>query len=106
HIVNNERSDISVTLDKFKIDRARVMTELAQVIDGLRKNTTEMPGIASQVTDVLDRGWHYATLLFGEAQIRTGHILLAALKGVELRSAIAQISKSLSGIDPDRLASE
>jgi type VI secretion system protein VasG len=106
HIVNNDRSDISVTLDKYKLDRARALQELASVIDGLRKNTTEMPGIASQVTDVLDRGWHYATLQFGEAQIRTGHILLAALKGIELKSALSQISKTLASIDPDRMANE
>ncbi len=35
-----------------------------------------MPGISNQVADALDRGWHYATLLFGETQIRTGHLLV------------------------------
>ena len=25
---------------------------------------------------LLDRGWHYATLFFGETQIRTGHLLV------------------------------
>ena len=87
HIIGNDRSDIALTLDHYKVDRAKVLTELGAVIDGMRKNVTEMPGIATQITDVLDRGWHYATLLFGEAQIRTGHMLLAALKGTELKSA-------------------
>ena len=36
-----------------------------------------MPGISNHVIDVLDRGWHYATLFFGETQIRTGHLLVA-----------------------------
>src|SRR5215475_3661317 len=62
HITSNERSDVSLTLDKYKIDRAQVLRELSGVLDGLRKNVTEMPGIATQITDVLDRGWHYATL--------------------------------------------
>jgi type VI secretion system protein VasG len=106
HIIGNDRSDISVSLDHYKIDRARVLTELGTVVEGMRKNTTEMPGISSQITDVLDRGWHYATLLFGEAQIRTGHVLLATLKGNELRTALQGISKSLALIDPDRLASD
>ena len=106
HVIGNDRSDISLTLDHYKVDRAKVLTELGTVVDGMRKNQTEMPGIATQITDVLDRGWHYATLLFGEAQIRTGHILLAALKGVELKTALAQASKTLAGLEADRLANE
>ena len=35
-----------------------------------------MPGVSDQIIDVLDRGWHYATLFFGETQIRTGHVLV------------------------------
>ena len=106
HIISNDRSDLSVSLDHYKVDRAQVLSDLSKVIDNLRKNTTEMPGIATQITDALDRGWHYATLLFGEAQIRTGHILLACLKGTELRTALAQISKPLAALDADRLAND
>ncbi len=60
-----------------------------------------MPGISTQVADALDRGWHYATLLFGETQIRTGHVLVAALKSLELRRALINC---LAGIrqDPGR----
>ena len=50
-----------------------------------------MPGISNQVADALDRGWHYATLLFGETQIRTGHLLVAMLKSIELRRALIDI---------------
>ena len=56
------------------------LKDLTDVVDGFRKNETEMPGVSTQITDVLDRGWHYATLFFGETQIRTGHLLVAALK--------------------------
>ena len=45
-----------------------------------------MPGVSTQIIDLLDRGWHYSTLLFGELQIRTGHLLVAALKSRELRT--------------------
>ena len=105
-IINNERSDISLTLDHYKLDRGRVLSELATAIDGLRKNETGMPGVSTQLTDVLDRGWHYATLLFGEVQIRTGHVLLAALKGIELRRVVQQVSRTLGQIEGDQLAND
>ena len=65
-----------------------------------------MPSISSQITDVLDRGWYYATLFFGETQIRTGHLLIGALKSRELRRALQQISSQFGQINDDLLASE
>src|SRR5690606_23939205 len=87
-------------------DRARILKDLTDTVDGFRKNETEMPGISTQIVDCLDRGWHYAALLFGETQIRTGHILVAALKSRELRRAFQQVSRQLGDIDADRLVSE
>ena len=60
------------------------------MIDGFRKNETEMPGISNTVIDLLDRGWHYATLFFGETQIRTGHILVG---GAEVARAAPRASR-------------
>ena len=93
HIAANPKSDISMTLQHFKLDRAKLVKDLGAVIDQLRKNATEMPAISEPMTEVLDRGWHFATLLFAEAQIRTGHILVAALKNQSLRRDLVQMSK-------------
>ncbi|HEY5797547.1 MAG TPA: type VI secretion system ATPase TssH, partial [Bosea sp. (in: a-proteobacteria)] len=78
--------------------------DIGGVIEGFRKNETEMPGVANNVVDVLDRGWHYATLFFGETQIRTGHVLVAALKSLELRRALTGISKEFGKIPVEELA--
>ena len=106
HIIGSNKSDISLTLDHYGIDRSKVLTELGAAVTNLRKNETEMPGISTQITDILDRGWHYATLMFGETQIRSGHLLLAMLKGVELKRAVQQVSPSLVAISPDSLAAD
>ena len=105
-IISTDRSDIVVTLDHFGIDRAKVLQELGASLDGLRKNETEMPGIANQITDALDRGWHYATLMFGETQIRTGHVLLAALKDMQLKSSLRDASRTLAQLEVEKLSNE
>ena len=106
HIAANPKSDLSMTLQHFKLDRARLVSDLGSVIDALRKNATEMPAVADQVIALLDRGWHYATLLFAESQIRTGHILVAALKDQALRRELIQMSKLFAEINVDSLVSE
>jgi type VI secretion system protein VasG len=81
-----------------------MLMELGGVVEGFRRNETEMPGIANHIVDILDRGWHYATLFFGETQIRTGHLLVAALKSTELRRVLTGLSKEFSKIPVEELA--
>ena len=103
-ILLRRSTDIGLTAQHYGLDMSRLAADIGGVIEGFRKNETEMPGISNQIADCLDRGWHYATLFFGETQIRTGHILLAALKSVELKRALNQLSKQLQTLDADRLS--
>ncbi|HEV7338511.1 MAG TPA: type VI secretion system ATPase TssH [Bosea sp. (in: a-proteobacteria)] len=103
-ILQRRSTDIGLTAQHYGLDMARLATEIGGVIEGFRKNETEMPGVANNVVDVLDRGWHYATLFFGETQIRTGHVLVAALKSLELKRALTAISREFGKIPVEELA--
>ncbi len=103
-ILQKDRTDIALTADHYKLNRARMLADATAVVNGFRKNETEMPGISAQVADALDRGWHYATLLFGETQIRTGHLLVAMLKSIELRRALVGVSQEFAKVPIDEVA--
>src|SRR3984885_5465008 len=104
HILQKDRTDLALTADHFKLDRAKLLADATAVVNGFRKNETEMPGISNPVADSLDRGWHYATLLFGETQIRTGHLLVGILKSVELRRALIGVSQEFAKLPADEVA--
>ena len=106
HILQNERADIVLTADFFKLDRGKLMTDVTAIVDEYRKNETEMPAVSNAVMDLLDRGWHYATLFFGETQIRTGHILVGALQSRELARAFTNLSPEFTKISVDVVTSE
>jgi type VI secretion system protein VasG len=106
HVLQAERSDITLTADHFKLDRGRLMSDVAAVVGSFRKNETEMPAVSNAVMDLLDRGWHYATLFFGETQIRTGHILVGALQSRELARAFTNLSKEFAKVPVDVLTTE
>jgi len=48
-LIQKDRTDISLTADRFKVNRARLLADATAVVNGFRKNETEMPG-------TLDRG--------------------------------------------------
>ena len=104
HILQKDRTDLALTADHFKLSRAKLLADATAVVNGFRKNETEMPGISNPVADALDRGWHYATLLFGETQIRTGHLLVGILKSVELRRALIGVSQEFAKLPVDEVA--
>jgi len=106
HLLENERSDVTVSLQHYGIDRGRVLGDFEKAIAGLRRNVTEMPGISAHMTDALDRGWHYATLLFGEAQIRSGHVLVAMLRTRDLYQALKTISPLMATLDADQIVTD
>ena len=105
-ILQMDRTDVALTTDYFKLDQAKLLADLSSVVSSFAVNKTEMPGISENIVDALDRGWHYATLLFGETQIRTGHILAAVLKEPKLARSLHGISKQFKSIDAELLSNE
>ena len=105
-ILQMDRTDAALTVDYFKLDQNKLLTDIGGVVSGFAMNKTEMPGISENIIDALDRAWHYATLLFGETQIRTGHILTAILKEPRLYRTLVGISKEFKGIDAELLTNE
>jgi type VI secretion system protein VasG len=105
-ILQIENTDISATVDYFKLDRAKLTSDVQAVVAGFRKNETEMPAVSNTVMDMFDRGWHHATLFFGETQIRTGHLLVGALQSRDLARALHNTSKQFSRISIETLTTE
>ena len=99
-------TDAALSAQHFKIDQAKLLADLQTAVSGFGANKTEMPGISENIIDALDRSWHYATLLFGETQIRTGHVLAAVLKEAKLARTLQGISKQFKLIDAELLTTE
>src|SRR3954464_15601422 len=106
HILQRDRTDLTLTVEHFNLDRAKMLMDIGEAIGGLRQGQTEMPEISDQVQEVLDSGWYYATLLFGETQIRTGHVLVGAFKKAETRRALTNLSREFGKINIDTLTDE
>src|SRR4029453_373918 len=51
-------------------------------------------------------GWVYATLMFGESRVRTGHLVVGLLKTPSLRNALVAISRQFEAIKGDTLTAE
>ena len=105
-VLQADRSDLALTVAHFKLDAGRLSADLSAVTAGFAMNKTELPGFSDDIFDALSQGWNYATLMFGETQVRTGHVLTAILKEPRLARTLNGLSKQFRLIDVEQLTNE
>ncbi|MGO4776386.1 Clp protease N-terminal domain-containing protein, partial [Lysobacter sp. 2RAB21] len=80
-----DNSDLRRILRQFDIAPERVEQALAQALDGLKSGNQRTPALSAHIPLLLERGWAWASIEFGEARVRSGHLLVALLADAELR---------------------
>jgi type VI secretion system protein VasG len=94
-------ADVPLLLAQTGVDSARVARDLTDALDRLPRGATSVSDLSTHVEESVERGWVYATLLFGEAEVRSGHLLVAWLKTPTLRNAVYAISREFQKLKVD-----
>jgi len=96
-------SDMHRILKKYDVNPSTLATDLTATLDRLPRGSTSISDLSSHLEEATERGWVYATLLFGEGQVRTGHVVVGILKTPALKNALKAISKEFEKIKIDDL---
>ena len=89
-------SDLLRLIRHYGIDPAVLARDVTAALDRLPRGSTSVTDLSSQVEEAVERAWVYATLMFGESQVRSGHLLLALLKTPSLRNGLYGVSRLAS----------
>ncbi len=82
---------------------SRLARDITDALDRLPRGSTSISDLSSDVEEAVERGWVFGTLMFGEAQVRTGHLMVGACSRRNLRNALYAISAEFDKIKPDDL---
>jgi type VI secretion system protein VasG len=99
-------SDLHRILKQFGVDPGRFTADLTAALDRLPRGATAISDFSPHIDSVIQQGYLYGSLLYGEQQIRTGHLVLAFLKTDSLRNAFVGISRELTKIKVEQLSDE
>jgi type VI secretion system protein VasG len=97
-------SDLHRIVKHFNIDPGRLVKDLTESLDRLPRGSTSISDLSAHVEDAVERGWVYGTLMFGETQVRSGHLVVGLLKTRGLRNELLGISREFEKIGADDLA--
>jgi len=99
-------SDVLRIVKHFGLDASRLAADLVAALDRLPRGATSVTDFSPQIETSLQHAWSYSTLLFGESQVRTGHIIVAFLKTAELRNMLPGLSREFARIKVESLSDE
>lgn len=102
-ILQLQDSDLHRIVRHFALDPSKLARDTTAALDRLPRGATAISDLSSTVEEVVERGWVYATLVFGEAQVRTGYLLIGALRTPNLRNALLSISAEFGKVRAEAL---
>ena len=102
-ILQLQDSDLHRIIKQFNIDPARLAKDFTDSLDRLPRGSTSISDLSSHVEEAVERAWVYATLMFGEAQVRSGYLIVGILKTPSLKHALLNISSQFDKIKLETL---
>src|SRR5262245_4947262 len=105
-ILNTPDSDLHRIIRHFEVDGSRLAKDITEALDRLPRGATSISDLSTHVESAVERGWVYASLMFGDSRIRTGHLMVGMLKTPSLRNALLAISRHFEAVKVDTLTEQ
>src|SRR5215831_5064477 len=105
-ILYTQDSDLHRIVRHFEIDSSRLAKDITDALDRLPRGATSISDLSTHVENAVERGWVYSTLMFGDARVRTGHLMVGIVKTPSLRNALMAISRHFDAVKADTLTDD
>ena len=102
-ILQLQDSDLHRVVKQFNLNPSTLAKDITESLDRLPRGSSSISDLSSHVEEAVERGWVYGSLMFGESQVRTGHLVVGILKTRNLRSSLLNISKEFEKVGADAL---
>lgn len=101
-ILQLQDSDLRRILQHFACDASRVAEGLMDALEQLPRGARAID-FSEDLGEATEKGWMFATLKFGDAQVRTGYLLVGILNTRQLKNTFSKISKEFEKIKVESL---
>jgi type VI secretion system protein VasG len=105
-LLQQQDSDVLRIIKHFNLDGSRLATDLVASLDKLPRGATAISDFSPHIETALQQAYLFSTLLFGEYQVRTGHLVVAFLKTDSLKNVFLGLSREFSKIKLEQLSDD
>ncbi len=105
-LLQQQDSDVLRIIRHFGLDASRLAADLVASLDRLPRGATAISDFSPHIEMAIQQGYIYATLLYGEYQVRTGYLVVAFLKTDSLRNVFLGSSREFAKIKAEQLTDD
>jgi len=103
-ILQLQDSDLHRIIKQFNLNPSKLVGDITDALDRLPRGSTSISDLSADVEEAVKEGWLYATLAFGEAQVRTGYLVIGITRTRALRAKLINISAEFEKVKPEALS--
>lgn len=105
-ILNLADSDLHRIVRHAGIDPSRLARDLTESLERLPGGASSVSDLSADIEEAVERAWVHATLNFGEAQVRTGYLVVAIVRTRRLRHVLTGISPEFDKLRAETLVED
>lgn len=102
-LLDTSDNDLPAILRHYDVVPDRLQAQLMTALGTFKKGNTRTPALSPHITRMIEQAWVLTSIEFGQAQIRTGHLVQALVDDAELRRVIIGSAPELEKINADDL---
>ena len=102
-LVEAPDTDLAAILRHSELDASRLAKDVTRAVDRLKTGNSSALSMSDRIEQWASQAWLLASIDYGSAKIRSGHLLLALLSDPDLARIAREISKDLNAISVEGL---
>jgi type VI secretion system protein VasG len=103
-LVQMPGTDLEAILRHYELETSTLARDITAALDRLPRGSTSIVDFSEHIEASIKNGWLYGTLMFGQAQVRTGFLVIGMLQMQNLYRALTGISRQFERIKVDDLS--
>ncbi|WP_395735917.1 type VI secretion system ATPase TssH [Prosthecobacter sp.] len=105
-VFNEQDSDLHRIVQHFGLDASKLSSHMQRSLDLLPRGASSISGFSQSLREASEQGWVYASLMYKQGKVRTGHIVVGMLKSPSLAGHFLALSDEFRKINADVLTDE
>ena len=102
-ILEQDDTDLHKIASHYEVNMDRLTKDVSTALDRLKSGNSRTPGLSDRIPRWIQDAWLLASVDFGVARVRSGHMILALLTSDSLARIARDISKEFAHISPEDL---
>lgn len=105
-LLEQDDTDLHKIAAHFEVNIDRLTKDVSVALDRLKSGNSRTPGLSDRIPNWIQDAWLLASVDFGAARVRSGHLILALLANDRFARIAREVSKEFDHISLEKLQTD